>query len=35
LKSDDRVEIVTGLNAGDHVVVKGNYLLMQQASGEQ
>ena len=35
LKSDDRVEIVSGLNAGDHVVVKGNYLLMQQASGEQ
>jgi cobalt-zinc-cadmium efflux system membrane fusion protein len=35
LKSDDRVEIVTGLNAGDKVVVKGNYLLMEQSKGEQ
>jgi len=34
LKSEDRVEIISGLKAGDHVVVKGNYLLMQQGSGE-
>lgn len=33
LKSDDRVEIVQGLNAGDKVVVKGNYLLMEQGKG--
>ena len=32
LKSSDRVEIVTGLNEGDHVVVKGNYLLLEQAN---
>jgi hypothetical protein len=25
------VEIVDGLNAGDKVVVKGNYLLLQQS----
>jgi cobalt-zinc-cadmium efflux system membrane fusion protein len=35
LKSDDRVEILTGLNAGDKVVVKGNYLLLEQSKGEQ
>ena len=33
LKSEDRVEIVQGLNAGDHVVTKGNYLLMEQSKG--
>jgi len=33
LKSDDRVEIVQGLNAGDKVVTKGNYLLMEQSKG--
>jgi cobalt-zinc-cadmium efflux system membrane fusion protein len=32
LKSSDRVEIVTGLNEGDRVVVKGNYLLLEQAN---
>ncbi|MEP6703400.1 MAG: efflux RND transporter periplasmic adaptor subunit [Acidobacteriota bacterium] len=32
LKSEDRVEIVEGLVAGDKVVVKGNYLLMEQQS---
>jgi cobalt-zinc-cadmium efflux system membrane fusion protein len=32
LKSSDRVEIVTGLNEGDQVVVKGNYLLLEQAN---
>ena len=30
LKSDDRVEITGGLNEGDKVVVKGNYLLLEQ-----
>jgi cobalt-zinc-cadmium efflux system membrane fusion protein len=35
LKSNDRVEIVEGLTAGDKVVVKGNYLLMQQAQEGQ
>lgn len=34
-KSDDRVEIVDGLNEGDKVVVKGNYLLMEQSKGGQ
>ena len=31
LKSDDRVEITDGLKEGDNVVVKGNYLLMEQS----
>lgn len=31
LKSDDRVEITDGLIGGDKVVVKGNYLLMEQS----
>jgi cobalt-zinc-cadmium efflux system membrane fusion protein len=35
LKSDDRAEITDGLSAGDKVVVKGNYLLLQQSQGEQ
>ncbi len=35
LKSDDRVEIAQGLNAGDKIVVKGNYLLMEQSKGDQ
>jgi len=30
IQSNDRVEIVDGLTAGDKVVVKGNYLLLQQ-----
>jgi cobalt-zinc-cadmium efflux system membrane fusion protein len=34
LKSEDRVEIVQGLNAGDKVVTKGNYLLMEQSKGD-
>lgn len=33
LKSEDRVEITSGLNEGDKVVVKGNYLLLQQSKG--
>lgn len=35
IQSGDRVEIVEGLNAGDKVVVKGNYLLLQQSRPEQ
>ena len=35
LKSDDRVEVITGLKEGDKVVVKGNYLLLEQSKGEQ
>ena len=31
ITSDDRVEIIEGLAAGDKVVVKGNYLLLQQS----
>ena len=33
LKSNDRVEIAQGLSAGDKVVTKGNYLLMEQSKG--
>jgi cobalt-zinc-cadmium efflux system membrane fusion protein len=33
LKSDDRVEVVQGLSVGDKVVIKGNYLLMEQSKG--
>jgi cobalt-zinc-cadmium efflux system membrane fusion protein len=32
IKGNDRVEILDGLAAGDKVVVKGNYLLLQQLS---
>src|SRR5712692_8850270 len=35
IQSSDRVEIIDGLNAGDKVVVKGNYLLLQQSKPEQ
>lgn len=35
IQSSDRVEIIDGLNAGDKVVVKGNYLLLQQTKPEQ
>jgi cobalt-zinc-cadmium efflux system membrane fusion protein len=31
IKGTDRVEILNGLNAGDKVVVKGSYLLLQQS----
>lgn len=31
LQGNDRVEIIEGLQAGDKVVVKGNYLLLQQS----
>jgi cobalt-zinc-cadmium efflux system membrane fusion protein len=30
IQSNDRVEVVDGLTAGDKVVIKGNYLLLQQ-----
>jgi membrane fusion protein, heavy metal efflux system len=35
IQGDDRVEIIEGLQAGDKVVVKGNYLLLQQSKPEQ
>ena len=35
IKSGDRVEIIDGLNAGDRVVTKGNYLLLQQRKSEE
>jgi cobalt-zinc-cadmium efflux system membrane fusion protein len=35
IQGNDRVEIVDGLQAGDKVVVKGNYLLLQQSKPEQ
>ena len=35
IQSGDRIEIRDGLNPGDKVVVKGNYLLLQQSKPEQ
>jgi membrane fusion protein, heavy metal efflux system len=35
IQSDNRIEITSGLQAGDKVVVKGNYLLLQQSKPEQ
>jgi len=35
IKSGDRVEIIDGLNSGDKVVTKGNYLLLQQSRPQQ
>jgi membrane fusion protein, heavy metal efflux system len=35
IQSNDRVEIRDGLKAGDKVVVKGNYLLLEQSKPEQ
>ena len=35
IQEGDRVEIVEGLRAGEKVVVKGNYLLLQQSKPEQ
>lgn len=35
LQGNDRVEIVDGLASGDKVVVKGNYLLLQQSKPQQ
>ena len=35
IRNKDRVEIIDGLSAGDKVVVKGNYLLLQQSRPEQ
>src|ERR1043166_3234621 len=34
IQNNDRVEIIDGLTAGDKVVVKGNYLLLQNKPGE-
>lgn len=34
IQSNDRIEISNGLKAGDKVVVKGNYLLLQQSKPE-
>ena len=34
IQNNDRVEIVDGLSAGDKVVTKGNYLLLQNKPGE-
>jgi cobalt-zinc-cadmium efflux system membrane fusion protein len=34
IKGNDQVEIINGLAAGDKVVVKGNYLLLQQSKPE-
>ena len=35
IQSDDRVEVISGLKAGDKVVIKGNYLLLEQSKPEQ
>ena len=35
IQNNDRVEIVDGLTAGDKVVVKGNYLLLEQSRAGQ
>jgi cobalt-zinc-cadmium efflux system membrane fusion protein len=35
IQNNGRVEIVDGLNAGDKVVVKGNYLLLEQSKPGQ
>jgi multidrug efflux pump subunit AcrA (membrane-fusion protein) len=35
IRSNDRVEVLDGLQAGDKVVVKGNYLLLQQSKPQQ
>ena len=35
IQGGDRIEIVDGLNAGDKVVVRGNYLLLQQSKPQQ
>ena len=35
IQSGDRIEIIDGLKSGDRVVIKGNYLLLQQGKPEQ
>ena len=35
IQNNDRVEIIDGLTAGDKVVVKGNYLLLEQSKAGQ
>jgi multidrug efflux pump subunit AcrA (membrane-fusion protein) len=35
MQSGDRIEIIEGIKEGEKVVVKGNYLLLQQSKPEQ
>ena len=35
IQGNDRIEIIDGLQVGDKVVVKGNYLLLQQSKPQQ
>jgi len=35
IKNGDRVEVIDGLKAGDKLVTKGNYLLLQQGKGQK
>ena len=35
IQNGDRIEILDGLQAGDKVVIKGNYLLLQQSQSQQ
>jgi cobalt-zinc-cadmium efflux system membrane fusion protein len=35
IQNNGRVEVVDGLTAGDKVVVKGNYLLLEQSKAGQ
>ena len=35
IQNNDRVEIIDGLNTGDKIVVKGNYLLLEQSRSGQ
>ena len=35
IQSGDRIEIIDGLKSGDRVVIKGNYLLLQQSKPDQ
>jgi Cu(I)/Ag(I) efflux system membrane fusion protein len=35
IRGNGRVEILDGLHAGDKVVVKGNYLLLQQSKPQE
>jgi multidrug efflux pump subunit AcrA (membrane-fusion protein) len=35
IQGNGRAEVLSGLNAGEKVVVKGNYLLLQQEKPEQ
>jgi len=35
IQSGDRIEVIDGLKSGDRVVIKGNYLLLQQSKPDQ